>query len=165
MKRFFLVFIFIGIILPNVFGQDKKHTVYVDIFPMGNGIFSGGAGLGLGYDYNINQYFSIGGLTNYFGNFNGNNTYSFIILGKYYPIKTKIGNPYLDAGFGCRRRMSEEDNIHCLVTNAHIGFKFILKNGLVLDPSFGFRYNAIPLSGSENYMFSFNIKAVIGWMF
>jgi hypothetical protein len=162
MKRFFFFFFFTGIILPNIFVEDKKHTVYVDIFSMVNGIFSGGAGLGLGYDYNINQYFSIGGLANYFGNFSGNNTYNFIILGKFYPIKTEIGSPYLDVGFGYRRRISEEDNIHCLVTNAHIGFKFIFKNGLVLAPSFGFRYNAIPLSGSENHMFSFNIKAVIG---
>lgn len=165
MKRFFLIFVFIGIILSNTFGQDRKNTVYIDIFPMGNGIFSGGIGLGMGYDYSINQHFSIGGLVNYFGNFKGNNTYSFILLGKYFPIKTEIGSPYIDIGFGYRRRMSEEDNIHCLVTNAHIGYKFIFKNGLVLDPAFGFRYDTITLSGSENYMFSFNIKAIVGWMF
>jgi len=165
MKRFILVLVFTCLILPNIFGQDRKHTVYADIFPMGNGIFSGGAGLGFGYDYNINQYFSIGGLVNYFGNFNENSTYNFILLGKYFPIKTEIGNPYIDAGFGYRRRLSEEDDIHCLVGTAHIGYKFIFKNGLVLDPAFGFRYNLVTLSGSENYMFSFNIKAVIGWTF
>jgi len=160
-----LAFVIICLILPNVFGQDRKNTVYVDIFPMGNGIFSGGAGLGFGYDYSINQYFSIGGLVNYFGNFNENNTYSLILMGKYFPIETEIGKPYIDAGFGYRRRLSEEDDINCLVGTSHLGFKFIFKNGLVLDPAFGFRYNLITLSGSENYMFSFNIKAIIGWMF
>jgi hypothetical protein len=165
MKKLFMVFVLICLSLSNIFGQDRKHTIYVDIFPMGNGIFSGGAGLGLGYDFSINQYLSIGGLINYFGNFNVNNTYSFILLGKYYPIKAEIGSPYIDVGFGYRRRLSEDDDIHCLVTSAHTGFKFILKNGLVLDPSFGFRYNAIPLSGSENFMFSFNIKAIIGYTF
>ena len=165
MKRCFLVFFLFCSILLNVSGQDRKHTIYIDIFPMGNGIFSGGIGLGIGYDYRINQYFSIGGLVNYFGNFKGNNTYSFILLGKYFPIKTEIGSPYIDFGFGYRRRISEEDNIHCLVTNAHIGYKFIFKNGLVLDPAFGFRYDTITLSGSENYLFSFNIKAIIGYTF
>ena len=165
MKRIILVLVLIISILPNIFCQDKKHTVYVDVFPMGNGIFSGGAGLGFGYDYNISQYFAIGGLVNYFGNFNDKNTYSSILLGKYFPIKTEIGSPYIDAGFGYRRRISDEDNVHCLVTNAHIGFKFIFKNGLVLDPGFGFRYDLITFSGSENYKFSFNIKAIIGWTF
>ena len=111
MKRFILAFVFICSALPNVFGQDRKNTVYVDIFPMGNGIFSGGAGLGFGYDYSINQYFATGGLVNYFGNFNENNTYNLILMGKYFPIKTEIGNPYIDAGFGYRRRLSEEDNM------------------------------------------------------
>jgi hypothetical protein len=157
MKRFIFVFIFSCLVLPNIFSQDRKHTVYGDIFPMGNGIFSGGAGLGFGYDYNISQYFAIGGLVNYFGNFNDKNTYNFIVLGKYFPIKTEIGKPYIDTGFGYRRRISDEDNIHCLVGTAHIGYKFIFKNGLVLDPGFGFRYDLITLSGSENYIFSFNI--------
>jgi hypothetical protein len=165
MKRFFMVFVFICLVLPNIFGQDRKHTIYVDIFPMGNGIFSGGAGLGFGYNYNINRHFSIGGLVNYFGNFDDKNTYSFLVLGKYFPIKTEIGSPYIDAGFGYRRRVSEEDDIHCLVGNSHIGFKFIFKNGLILDPAFGFRYDMVTFSGDENFKFSFNIKAIVGWMF
>jgi len=165
MKRLLLSLVLFCSIFLSIFGQERKHTIYIDIFPMGNGIFSGGAGLGLGYDYSKNKYFSIGGLISYFGNFSDKNTYSFILLGKYFPIETKIGSPYIDAGFGYRRRLSEEDNIHCLVTTAHIGYKFIFKNGLVIDPAFGFRYDTLTFSGSENYIFSFNIKAIVGWMF
>jgi len=165
MKKYIVFILALFFILPNIFGQDRKHTIYVDIFPMGNGIFSGGAGIGIGYDYSINQHFSIGGLVNYFGNFQNRNTYNILLIGKYYPINTEIGRPYMDVGFGYRRRVSEEDNIHCLVGSAHLGYKFIFNNGLVLDPGFGFRYDLITLSGSENYMFSFNIKTIIGWMF
>jgi len=165
MKKFILGFLLSSLFLPNIFGQDKKHTIYADIFPMGNGIFSGGAGLGIGYDYSINQYFSIGGLANYFGNFKDNYTYNFFLIGKYFPIKTEIGSPYIDVGLGYRRRLSEEDDVNCLVGASHIGFKFIFQNGLVLDPAFGFRYDLATFSGDENFKFSFNIKAIVGWMF
>lgn len=165
MKKVLLVLVLSLLILPNIFGQERKHTVYLDVFPMGNGIFSGGAGLGIGYDYSINKYFSIGGLANYFGNFKDNYTYNLYLIGKYFPIKTDIGSPYIDAGLGYRRRLSEEDDINCLIGASHIGFKFIFKNGLVLDPAFGFRYDLVTFSGEENFKFSFNIKAIIGWTF
>jgi hypothetical protein len=104
-------------------------------------------------------------LVNYFGNFKDNYTYNFFLIGKYFPIETKIGKPYIDIGLAYRRRLSEEDDISCLVGASHIGFKFIFQNGLVLDPAFGFRYDLATFSGNENYKFSFNIKAIIGWMF
>jgi hypothetical protein len=165
MRKFLLVMVFILLTLPKIFSQDKNHTVYADLFPIGNGILSGGAGLGIGYDYALGQYFAIGGYINFFSNFNENITYNMIIYGKYYPLKTEIGNLFIDAGFGYRRRQSDEDNIHCLIVMPHVGWEFILKNGLVLEPAFGCRYDIVTLSGDENFKFGFNIKAIVGWTF
>jgi hypothetical protein len=69
MKRLFMVFVLICLFLPNAFGKDKKHTIYVDLFPMVNGIVSGGIGLGIGYDYDINRCFAAGGYINFVSNF------------------------------------------------------------------------------------------------
>jgi len=163
MKRLFLVLVLFFFILASVSSQERKHTVFADIFPMFNGIFSGGVGLGIGYDYRINEYFSIGSYINFFSNFNENMTYNIILNGRFYPINTEIGAPYIDLGLGYRRRRSEEDNIHCLSGVANIGYRFIFNNGLVLDPAFGIRYNLLPFSGYENFNFGYNIKAVIGY--
>lgn len=169
MKRIFLIFILVYLGLPNIFGQDKKHSIYLDLFPMVNGIVSGGIGLGIGYNYNINQYFTLGGYTNFYSNFGNTISYHFILDGRYYPIKTKIGSPYIDLGLGYRRRESEfdgsTDNIHCLVGLADVGWKFIFRNGLVLDPAFGIRYDLATFSGNEDFKFGYNIKAMVGWMF
>jgi len=169
MKRLFMVFILICLLLPNTFGQDKKHTIYVDFFPMVNGIVSGGIGLGIGYNYDINPYLAVNGYINFVSNFENTFSYNFILNGKYYPIKTEVGSPYIDLGLGYRRRKSDydgsTDNIHCLVGLSHIGWKFIFKNGLILDPAFGIRYDMATFSGGESFKFGFNIKAIVGWMF
>jgi hypothetical protein len=168
-KKVLLVIVLTLLILPNIFGQDKKHTIFVDFFPMVNGIVSGGIGLGIGYDYDINQYFSIGGYINFVSNFSDTFTNNLILNSKYYPIKTEIGSPYIDLGLGYRKRKSNydgsTDDIHCLVGLSHIGWKFIFKNGLILDPAFGIRYDMVTFSGDENFKFGFIIKAIIGWTF
>jgi len=169
MKRLFMLFILGCLFLQNTFGQDKKHTIYVDFFPMVNGIFSGGIGLGVGYDYDINPYFAVGGYINFISNFGNTFSYNFILNGKYYPIKTEVGSPYIDFGLGFRRRKSDydgsTDNIHCLVGLSHIGWKFVFQNGLILDPAFGIRYDMATFSGGENFKLGFNIKTIVGWMF
>lgn|GEM_PF-5243692 len=165
MKRFLLIFILINLILPDIFSQDRKHTVYIDNFAVFNGVYSGGAGLGIGYDYSINRFFSAGGYISYLTDFKKNFTYNFIANGKYFPVRTAIGAPYVDLGLGYRRRKSEEDDIHSLTGLGSIGFRFIFGNGLVLDPGFGVRYNIIPLAGSENFNLGFSIKTIAGWTF
>ena len=75
MKKLFMVFVLICLFLPKTFGQDKKHTIFVDFFPMVNGIVSGGIGLGIGYDYDINPYFAVGGYINFVSNFGNSNEY------------------------------------------------------------------------------------------
>jgi len=169
MKKVLLVLVLALLILPNIFGQDREHTIYADFFPMVNGIVSGGIGLGIGYDYDINKYFAIGGYINFVSNFANMLSYNLILNGKYYPIKTGIGSPYIDLGLGYRRRKSDyngsTDDIHCLLGSSHIGWKFIFKNGLILDPAFGVRYDMATFSGNENFKFGFNIKAIIGWTF
>jgi hypothetical protein len=168
LKKLILGLILSSLFLPNIFSQDKKHTLFVDFFPMVNGIVSGGIGLGIGYDYDINQYFAVGGYIIFVSNFSDTLSYNFILNGKYFPIKTEVGSPYIDLGLGYRRRKSDydgSDNIHCLVGVSHIGWKFIFKNGLILDPAFGIRYDIATFSGDENFKFGYNIKAIVGWMF
>ena len=169
MKKLILGLILGSLFLSNIYGQDKKNTIFVDFFPMVNGIVSGGIGLGIGYDYDINQYFAVGGYIIFVSNFENTLSYNFILNGKYYPIKTDVGSPYIDLGLGYRRRKSDydgsTDNIHCLVGLSHIGWKFKFQNGLILDPAFGIRYDMATLSGDENFKFGFNIKAIVGWMF
>ena len=135
---------------------------------MVNGIVSGGAGFGIGYDYDISQYFAIGGYINLVSNFADTFIYNCILNGKYYPIKTEVGGPYIDLGLGYRSRKSDYDgseNISCLVGLAHIGWKFIFQKTLIFAPAFGIRYDIMTFSGNENYKFGFNINAIIGWMF
>jgi hypothetical protein len=164
-KRFLLVSALIFSFLPNVFGQDKKHTILIDFFPMVNGIFSGGIGLGIRYEHTVGQYFAMGGYINAYTNFTNNITYNIIANGRYYPLKTKVGNLFIDMDLGYRRRQTDEENIHCLVGLAHTGWKFIFDNGLVLEPGIGIRYDIFPFSGSENFNFGLSIRTMAGWTF
>jgi hypothetical protein len=165
MKKFLLTFIFTSSILSGIFAQDKTHIIFIDFFPMVNGIFSGGVGLGVGYEFNIGQYFAVGSYINLYSNFDNNITYNIIINGKFFPLRTKAGDLFIDAGLGYRRRKTEVDNIHCLVGLAHTGWKFIIKNNFVLEPGIGFRYDIVSFSGSETFNFGINLKAVAGWTF
>jgi hypothetical protein len=165
MKRILLILVLIFLFLPNIFGQNKKHTIFIDLFPMVNGIFSGGIGLGIGYEHTIGQYFATGGYINIYTNFNNNITYNIIANGRYYPLKIEAGNLFIDMGLGYRRRKTDEDNIHCLVGLVHTGWKFIFHNGLVLEPGIGIRYDILPIYGGENFNFGFNIRTLVGWTF
>jgi hypothetical protein len=168
MKRCLLAFVLILSITPGIFSQNsqnKNHTIFIDFFPMVNGIFSGGVGLGTGYEHTIGQYFAVGGYINFYTNFDKSITYNIVVDGKFYPLKTKAGNLFIDTGLGYRRRQTDDDNIHCLVGLAHTGWRFIFKNGLVLEPGIGLRYDIIPFSGSEAYRFGYNIRGIIGWTF
>ncbi|MDR0731115.1 MAG: hypothetical protein LBF63_05545 [Treponema sp.] len=165
MKWFLPAFLLSILIFPNAFGQERKHTLVIDLFPMINGIFSGGIGLGIGYEYDINNYFAIGADIKFYTDFNESLTYNMIIRGKYYPLETKTGSPFIDAGLGYRRRQAEEDNIHCLVGMVCSGWKFTFKNNLVLEPGVGFRYDIVTFSGNENYKFGFVIRSAIGFTF
>jgi len=167
MKKFLFPFIFLILISASLFSQDKKHTAYVDLYPMFTGFYSDVFSLGVGYDHNINEYFSIGNYNYFYIPIKPNaiSGYNFTINGKYYPIRTKIGTPFIDLGIGYRRVESEEDNIHSMTGLANIGFKFIFGKGLVLVPGFGVRYNLITFSGSEKMNLGTYVKAIVGWTF
>ena len=55
MKKFICMLFLIFLISTTLFTQDRKHTVYVDFYPMFTGYFSNQACLGIGFDYNINK--------------------------------------------------------------------------------------------------------------
>ena len=151
--------------IPNLFTQDKKHTVYLNFYPTIRGITIGSVGLGMGYDYNIGRSFAVGGYYQFYTNFN-NISYDAIIGGKYYPLKTKYGSLYINTGLGIRRDQRDEENFHGLIVPLYLGWKYAFKNGLVLDPAFGMRYNAPSFSGAdENYSFMTAVRISIGWTF
>ena len=168
MKKFSLVFVLICLLSTNIFGQDKKHTIFFNFYAFFFGIANGtGPGIGIGYDYNINQDFSVGLYGQFYSIFNDDNTtFDIIVNSKYYPIKTKIGNPYINAGFGFRRNHMDGENFYGLILPVYFGFKFVLWDSLTLDPSFGFRYNSASFSGADvNHSFIQVIRATIGWIF
>ena len=168
MKKIFFTFVLTCLILSNVFGQDRKHNVYLNLYALFYGIFTGnGPGIGIGYDYNINQDFAVGAYGQFYSFFNDNNTtFDLIVNGKYYPIKTEIGNPYINAGLGIRRNHKDGENFYGLIVPVYFGWKYIFQNGLFLDPALGVRYNAASFMGAyENHSFITAVRASIGWVF
>ena len=168
MKKLFLVIVFFCLFFQNVFSQDRKQTIYFDFYPMFSpGFFDGVFGLGIGYDFHINKYFSIGNYNYFYIPLKSDALYgyNFTLNGKYYPIRSSIGTPFIDLGIGYRRDVSEKNNIHSLTGLVNIGYIFIFKNGLILAPGFGIRYNLITFSGSETMDLGTYIKAIVGWIF
>jgi len=175
-KTFFFVF-FVLIVTNAVFsldaeteamGKDKKHTFYVNLYALVVGLVnSSGPGIGIGYDYNINQFLAVGLYGQFYSVFNDSNTtFDNIINVKYFPIKTALGSPYVNAGVGMRRNHKDGENFYGLIFPVYFGWKFVFRNGLVFDPALGVRYNAASFSGpNENGSFIFAQRASIGWTF
>ena len=143
--------------------------IFVDIFPIVTGIVSGGVGLGFGYEHDIGKYFGTGGEIIFVSDFDDMISYNIIANGIFYPIRTRIGNLFIDEGLSYRRRKSNydgsNDDIICLMGLTNIGWKIILFNSFVLIPEFGIKYDIVTFYGDEAYKFGLNIKTKIGWMF
>jgi len=168
--KFILMFVLMFLIISNVFGQDRKYVIYADFYPLVNGIGVGGAGIGIGYDYNIHRFFSVGGYFAIYSSFSDHNHIALDVFTnfKFNLAKTVIGDPYIDFGLGYRRRRGgaiEENDIHSLGGLANMGYRFILKNGLVLEPGFGIRFNVLTIEGYERNNFGYNAKIIMGWAF
>ena len=140
MIKVFLIFVLTCFILPNVFGQDRKHTVYFNLYALFFDIFTGnGPGIGIGYDYNINQDIAVGVYGQFYSVFNDNNTtFDIIANTKYYPLKTAAGNPYINTGLGIRRNHKDGEIFFGLIVPVYFGWRFVFQNGLVIDPALGF---------------------------
>jgi len=177
MNKFFLILIavicFIGSVnaqdegkKDNVFGQDKKHSCFLNLYPLVRA-FTGNFGLGVGYEYHVVPNVAIGGFFQFYTRFD-NLTYDIIINSKYYPVETKNGNPYINLGLGIRRnqRQIDEEYFYGLIVPLYFGWRFTFKNGLFVEPALGVRYNAASFSGAnENHGFMFTQRASIGWRF
>jgi hypothetical protein len=158
-----------------VFGQEtvekspQKFGVMIDLFPMVNGITSGGIGLGFLYENYLNQYFSIVNEINFYTNFNKVIAYNILIHGRFYPLKTSLEKLYTDIGIGYRRRKSDydgsTDDIHSLVGIAKAGWKFKIGNNFIFEPGLGIRHNIYVFSGKENNNFGLIIPLVVGLTF
>jgi hypothetical protein len=181
MKRIFTFLVLTVILVGNTFSQEidqetdisdfsignslQKQAVYIDLFPMINGLAVGGVGIGIFYEIKLHNYFSVLGETNISGNFQEALMYNIIAHGRVYPFKSTIEKLFFDLGIGYRRRKTEEDNIHSLVGTVKTGWKFILGKGFVLEPGFRIRYNLIKISGNENNDFGINFIIGLGWAF
>jgi hypothetical protein len=151
-----------GMVSANIYGQEKlqkSHTVY---FPSFYNFMHdpGTASLGIGYERIIIGSFAVGAEFIALTNFNDNVSLDFIGNLKYYPIKTKVGNMYADIGLGYRQNRTGDDIFHGLIGTAHIGWKFIFRNGLVIEPGFG-----VGFFGNEKYEPYFVSRASLGWTF
>jgi hypothetical protein len=174
MKRFLIIFVLI-LNIGTIFAQETnekyspKMGIIIDLFPMINGITSGGIGLGIMYEHYLNSYFSVLGGINFYTNFNEIIAYNILAHGRIYPLSTSIEKLYTDIGIGYRRRRSDyddsSDNIHSLTGIAKIGYKFKIGNNFILEPGFGVRYNLYTFSGEENNNFGMNIQLGIGSIF
>ena len=119
-----------------------------------------GTSLGIGYEHMLVDFFAIGGEFFVYTNFNDYVFLNFIGNLKYYPIKTQIGNMYVDVGFGYRQNRTGDAIFHGSLGVAHIGWKFILKNVFVIEPGFG-----IGFYGDEKYKPDFISRLSLGWAF
>jgi len=183
MKRLFMVFLFIGFLLPSVYGQTKRHTIFAG--PIINLDLNSDIGIGAGYDLNLGKYFSIGVMANYhsdyvnsvfennynFENMNDIQSYSFLLSAKLFPLRTKIGNLVINVEVGYCRKFSSTNDYQCLIVNNNYGFKFIFGNGFTITPMIGTTQNALDLSGTEftrtglNPRTAINFKLMLGYMF
>ena len=164
MKKFVLIFLIIwsGATSTNIYGQDitqKTQTVY---FPSFYHLIHdpGTTSLGIGYEHMIANSFAVGGEFFVLTNFSDNVSLYFIGNFKYYPIKTKVGNMYADIGLGYRQNRPRDDVFHSFIGLAHIGWKFIFKNGFVIEPGIG-----IGFYGNEKYRPDMVSRLVFGWAF
>jgi hypothetical protein len=175
MKRFLVTVLFSLNLLGMAFGQEtvekstQKYGIMVDLYPMINGITSGGIGLGFLYENYLNQYFSVVGEINFYTNFDKTIAYNILAHGRLYPLKTSIEKLYTDIGIGYRRRKSDydgsTDDIHSLIGIAKVGWKFKIGNNFFFESGLGVRYNIYVFNGKENYNFGFNIPLVAGLTF
>ncbi|MBX9049641.1 hypothetical protein HCH04_15110 [Bacteroides thetaiotaomicron] len=147
---------------------EQKNAVFIDLFPLMEGVWEGKAGAGLFYERQISNYFSIVGEANFYTDFKDETAYSFMGHGRVYPLKTSIGKLFADAGFGYRSSSLIEtviEDVKCLEISASAGWKFIIGNGFIIEPSVGYRQNIHTFSGQESHKGGMTINVGFGWAF
>lgn len=142
-----------------------KQAAFIDIFPSLEGIWEGKAGAGLFYERSIHTYFSLVGEANFYTDFGGESTYSFIGHGRVYPLQATRGKIFTDVGLGYRRSTLEEDNVHSLDVCASVGWKFRLSKGFLMEPNVGYRQSLYTLKGHESQKGGITLNLSLGWNF
>ena len=149
--------------------SDQNNAIILDLFPMipgANGYkFGEGIGFGIMYERKIHSYFSILGGGTFSTNFEDDYSYSFSSRFRVYPFKTAIRNLFTDATILYTRNVTETENIQTLSGMASVGWNFIFRNGLLLEPGIFYRHKIVDITGVKPYNFGFGFILGIGWAF
>jgi hypothetical protein len=98
-------------------------------------------------------------------NFNDDLSYGFSSRFRVYPCKTAIRNLFTDVAIIYTRNMTKTENIQTLSGMLSVGWNFILRNGLVLEPGVFYRQKFVDITGVKPYNFGFGFIMGIGWAF
>ncbi len=151
----------------------KKQSVFIDLFPLMEGIWEGKVGGGLFYERGIHKYISFVGEINFYTDFDDETVYSLVGHGRFYPFQTTIGDFFVNTGLGYRRstlinrdrNSLINDNIQCLDFFVSTGWKFIIGKGFIIEPSIGYRQNIFTFIGHEVQSGGITLNVGIGWAF
>ncbi len=151
----------------------QKQALFIDLFPLMEGVWEGKVGGGLFYERRMYKYFSFVGEMNFYTDFDDESVYSFAGHSRFYPFQTTIGKLFVNIGLGYRystlinreKNSLINDNIQCLVFFASTGWKFIIGKGFIIEPSIGYRQNIFTFTGHEAQSGGITLNVGIGWAF
>ncbi len=185
MRKYILI-IFLTLFCKTLFSQEQnnlfnikseetkqKQALFIDLFPLMEGVWEGKVGGGIFYERKISKYFSLVGEVNVYTDFDDETAYSFIGHNRFYPFQTTIGKFFINTGLGYRystliNRDKESlinDNIQCLELFASTGWKFIIKDSFIIEPSIGYRQNIFTFIGNEIQSGGITLNVSLGWAF
>ncbi len=185
MKKYTLV-IFLALFCKYSFTQEQKsifnikpestkqkQALFIDLFPLMEGVWEGKIGGGVLYEKRICNYFSLAGEMNFYTDFDDETAYSFIGHNRFYPFQTEIGKFFVNTGLGYRhstlinrdKKSFINDNIECLEFFASTGWKFIIDKGFIIEPSVGYRQNIFTFTGKEAQSGGITLNFGVGWAF
>ena len=183
MKKHFIILLLSLISFGNAFSQNssrnstfnlnsgktsQKQAVFIDLFPLMEGVWEGKAGAGLFYERQVSNYFSLVGEVNLYSDFKDETAFSLLGHGRLYPFKTTIRKLFAVVGFGFRSSSLIEtvvEDVKCLEISGSAGWKFIIGKGFIIEPSVGYRQNIHTFSGQESHKGGITLNIGFGWAF
>lgn len=147
---------------------SQKQALFIDLFPLMEGVWEGKAGAGFFYERRVSNHFSLVGEVNLYSDFNEETAFSILGHGRWYPSQTTIGKLFADVGFGYRNSSLVEtviEDVSCLEISGSAGWKFIVGKGFIIEPAVGYRQNIHTFSGRESHKGGITINIGFGWAF
>ena len=158
MKKKVLCLLLAVFITVASFAEEKNNAVFVDFGSIISGVFSGGFGLGLGYERGLTDNFSALFVASYLGFSNeilsiefDSTVISVGLAGRYYPLTNPVSGWFIDVGgIYSYINMSydgEEATSNIFELRLLTGWKIVFNSGFFLEP--GVRYTVV--LGDINY--------------